>query len=112
MLIVVDLCLEAEIYDREWKRGRSKDDPIEVCTVTVSEEDLKEKPKDIQLQRVQTCDYALSKCSCGHKLELHRVTRILQNHGFEGQEFENFAAELRDEWDGRRGQHVQWFSIS
>lgn len=90
---------EAEIYDRVWKQGRQKEDPIEVCTVTVSEEDL--KVKDIRLQRVQTCYYALSKCSCGHKLELHRVTRILQNHGFEGQDFENFAAELRDEWDGR-----------
>eukprot|EP00435_Cladocopium_sp_Y103_P066884 s320_g29.t1 len=90
---------EAEIYDRVWKRGRQKDDPIEVCTVTVSEEDL--KVKAIQLQRVQTCDYALSKCSCGHKLELHKVTSILQNHGFEGQDFESFAARFRDEWDGR-----------
>eukprot|EP00435_Cladocopium_sp_Y103_P067315 s320_g29.t2 len=54
-----DIPFKAEIYDRVWKRGRQKDDPIEVCTVTVSEEDL--KVKAIQLQRVQTCDYALSK---------------------------------------------------
>lgn len=99
VFIIALFCLwfEAEVYDAEWPKDRSRDEPMQICTVTVSEEDL---AKEIQ-QGIAT-NFTLSVCG-STSLELYTISSLLQQHGFSAEAFQRFALASRDEWQGRQG---------
>eukprot|EP00438_Fugacium_kawagutii_P027452 Skav208103 [mRNA] locus=scaffold1681:270079:277632:- [translate_table: standard] len=85
---------QAEVYDEVWPTGRSRDEPMQICTVIVSEEDLQMK----EIQRASS-NFTLSVCE-SESLELYTITSLLQQHGFSAEAFERFALASRDEWHG------------
>lgn len=98
---VFGLTSEAEVYDAEWPKDRPRDEPMQICTVTVSEEDL--QVKEIQRGIATSSNFTLSVCGNSTSLELYTITSLLQQHGFSAEAFERFALASRDEWQGRQG---------